>query len=169
METGQGAVADGTTEPVLRGRGRGGPEPLHPGMQRTARGSPATASLQPVLEERLLAPEKVPERHQKTTTWKQALNAATNYRTFTTRHGFRTAPTDRAPAACPLGSPPAPGPLQRGRLGPCRQDSLGRRFPRPTVSLPGVAVGGCPPKCPCTGRPPHPPWAGGWPLFLSWL
>lgn len=39
-------------------------------------------------------------------------------------------------------------------------------LPRPTESLPGVAVGGCPPRCPCTGRPPHPPWAGGWPLFL---
>ena len=43
------------------------------------------------------------------------------------RHAFRTAPTDGALAGCPPGPPPAPGPPQTGRLGPCRQDSLGLR------------------------------------------
>lgn len=121
METKQGGVAHGNHR-TCAARTR-----FSPGCREGPKRSPATASLQQVLEERLLAPEKVPEHHQKTTTWKQVLSAATNYRTFMMRHAFRTAPTDGAPAGCPPGPPPAPGPPQRGHLSPCRQDSLGLR------------------------------------------
>lgn len=67
-----------------------------------------------------------------------------------------------APAGCPW-TPPLRAPAE-GRLGP-----MSPGLPRPTESLPGVAVGGYTEGAPAqdahlTHRGP-----GGWPLFLSWL
>lgn len=72
---------------------------------------------QQVLGEWLLASEKVPKLHQKTTTWKQVFSAAANYMTFIMRYGFRIVPTDRALARCPS------CPLKGGHLCPHLCDS----------------------------------------------